>query len=473
MENPKVFISYCWSSPSHEEFVLHVAEKLMSDGIHVILDKWDLKEGQDIYKFMEQMVTDSSVKKVLIISDKKYQEKADNRKGGVGTESQIISSEIYNSIGQEKFIPIVAEYIENKPCLPTFLRTRKYIDLAFEETFFSEYEKLIRNIYNRPATVKPNLGSTPSFITNDTPQTVSTLHIYLEFKDAILKNKIFAKGLSREFLNNIISTFEELRISITNGNYDDQIIDTINRFKPYRDQFCDFVKHICLYVDDISYYEDIFTFFEKTIKYYFPPEGMHSYREEWFDNFKFITMEMYIYLIAYLIEYKKIEYFNMFTNEVYYFSDRQHRDSFDYTIFNPYLRSLEEYRKQRLNLNRISITADLLKDRSDISDINFESFMQADFILSLRSILRDNEKSWFPRSLVFKVHYGKPFELFVRAQSPRNYEIIKKLLDITSKKELIEKFEIASKKHNLSQWRINYESIDFKYLMNLDKLYDA
>ena len=109
-DNPKVFISYSWSGVEHQEVVLNLAEKLMFDGVNVLLDQWDLKEGQDKYVFMEQMVTDPEVSKVLVISDKKYAIKADNRAGGVGTESQIISNEIYTKVKQEKFIPIVTEY---------------------------------------------------------------------------------------------------------------------------------------------------------------------------------------------------------------------------------------------------------------------------------------------------------------------------------------------------------------------------
>ena len=84
---PKIFISYSWSSVAHENRVRELAERLMSDGVLVVLDKWDLKEGQDKFKFMEQMVNDPSIKRVLIICDKEYAEKADERKGGAGTES--------------------------------------------------------------------------------------------------------------------------------------------------------------------------------------------------------------------------------------------------------------------------------------------------------------------------------------------------------------------------------------------------
>ena len=40
----------------------------MHDGIYVVLDKWELKEGQDKYAFMERCVNDPEISKVLIMS---------------------------------------------------------------------------------------------------------------------------------------------------------------------------------------------------------------------------------------------------------------------------------------------------------------------------------------------------------------------------------------------------------------------
>jgi hypothetical protein len=44
---PRVLVSYSWSSPTHQAWVLALAEKLTGHGVHVILDKWDLAPGQD------------------------------------------------------------------------------------------------------------------------------------------------------------------------------------------------------------------------------------------------------------------------------------------------------------------------------------------------------------------------------------------------------------------------------------------
>jgi len=62
--NPKIFISYSWSSAQREQWVLNFATELRDSSVDVILDKWDLKEGNDANAFMEQMVTDPEIKKV-------------------------------------------------------------------------------------------------------------------------------------------------------------------------------------------------------------------------------------------------------------------------------------------------------------------------------------------------------------------------------------------------------------------------
>ena len=51
---PKVFISYSWSSQEHQILVKSWAEQLIADGVEVILDIYDLKEGNDKYAFMER-----------------------------------------------------------------------------------------------------------------------------------------------------------------------------------------------------------------------------------------------------------------------------------------------------------------------------------------------------------------------------------------------------------------------------------
>jgi hypothetical protein len=105
--NPRLYLSYSWSSPEHEAWVLRLATELVEAGIEVILDKWELKEGHDAHAFMERMVTDKSIKKVGLVCDNVYVSKADSRTGGVGTETQIITPDIYSQQEQSKFVAII------------------------------------------------------------------------------------------------------------------------------------------------------------------------------------------------------------------------------------------------------------------------------------------------------------------------------------------------------------------------------
>ncbi|MDP3426471.1 MAG: toll/interleukin-1 receptor domain-containing protein, partial [Humidesulfovibrio sp.] len=120
--NPCVFISYCWYKEETREWVLRLAEDLQGLGVHVTIDAWDLKEGQDVYAFMESCVTSTEIDRVLIVCDKAYAQKADARSGGVGAETAIISKKVYDKVDQTKFFPIILERAEDgQPCLPTYL----------------------------------------------------------------------------------------------------------------------------------------------------------------------------------------------------------------------------------------------------------------------------------------------------------------------------------------------------------------
>ncbi|MEI7713697.1 MAG: SEFIR domain-containing protein [Rhodospirillales bacterium] len=128
---PKAFISYSWSNPSHEQWVISLAGELRESGVDVMLDKWDLKEGDDAHAYMEQMVTNPEITKVVMVCDKIYAEKANRRSGGVGTETQIITPELYGNQSQNKFVAVISELDEGgNGYVPVFYKSRIYIDMS-------------------------------------------------------------------------------------------------------------------------------------------------------------------------------------------------------------------------------------------------------------------------------------------------------------------------------------------------------
>ena len=239
-KRPKAFISYSWSTPGHCDRIRSYAERLVSDGVEVVLDQWDLSEGQDKNAFMEKMVTDKSVSHVLIFSDQEYAQKADNRKAGVGTESQIISQEIYDKVDQKKFIPIVCERDENgEPYLPVFLKSRIWIDFSSPESANENWERLLRVLHGKPIYEKPTLGKAPSYITDGVEKpALPTIGKYNTLRDALVNGKSTVALCRNDFIDAAVSFADKLRVREQPKveHIDEKILEDIHKLLPLRDQ---------------------------------------------------------------------------------------------------------------------------------------------------------------------------------------------------------------------------------------------
>lgn len=109
----------------------------------MILDQVDLIPGDSLPQFMEQSISKSDY--VLIICTPKYKEKADARKGGVGYEESIITSEILLKRNDRKFITVLAtgNWVSSTP----IWANGKYgIDLSDSSTFDDEFSKLVNTL---------------------------------------------------------------------------------------------------------------------------------------------------------------------------------------------------------------------------------------------------------------------------------------------------------------------------------------
>jgi SEFIR domain. len=474
VDSPSVFVSYCWTSTPHQNWVLTLAERLRSDGVNIILDKWDLKEGQDKHAFMESMVTDPNVKKVLIICDKRYKEKADNREGGVGTESQIISDEVYNKVAQTKFIPILSDQdTDGKPNLPVFLKSRIFINLSKQEAFEEEYEKLLFAIFDKPLYKKPPLGTPPSFITDEAAPQILTLHKFSRVKDAITNNKSYSESAIHDFFDTFVEALETFRISSpVDDKFDDIVVNNIERFKPYTDQFAECVRLFCCNSAPQAYYDILFDFLEECLRFLNSTAKMVSWEEEWFANYRFIMYELFLYLIAILIKYRRFNEADFFIREPYFYKSRNEQKTSQYVVFFTNLRIIDVYRNQRLfNNGRFAVSADIISQRITLPWLKLDDIMQADFVLSLRCILHEIKPIWFPKVCVFGDKFYQGFEIFYKAQAHRKFESIKVLLNIVDKADLKDRFGKAKVTYNLDHWRYGlFNSVPFETWMALDKL---
>ena len=139
----KIFISYSWKSPDNVAWVRSLIEKLEKNGFQVVIDRRETHSSDDLNAFMERIITDKEIEKVLIICDKHYKEAANSRTGGVGQEVRMIATDIVDN--PRKYIAILYELDENKKhYVPAFLAGRKYVD--FSKNYNEGYNNLLSEL---------------------------------------------------------------------------------------------------------------------------------------------------------------------------------------------------------------------------------------------------------------------------------------------------------------------------------------
>ncbi|WP_417366727.1 toll/interleukin-1 receptor domain-containing protein, partial [Flavobacterium beibuense] len=160
--SPKIFISYSWDSEEHKDWVRNLADKLIENGIEVILDQYELRPGKNMLHFMDTAIQKAD--KVLIIFTENYKLKADKRKGGVGYEYSICNIDLFKQISDnEKYIPALRNgtYITS---IPEFIQQFISIDMTNDEKREEYIKELISAIYNKPKLTKPQIGTKPDYI---------------------------------------------------------------------------------------------------------------------------------------------------------------------------------------------------------------------------------------------------------------------------------------------------------------------
>jgi len=473
MTPPQVFISYSWSNPEHEQWVVDLANELVESGVHVVLDKWDLREGHDAIAFMEKMVTDPAISKVILVCDQVYAKKADGRAGGVGTEAQIISAEVYAKQAQDKFVAVVAEKdAERKPYLPIYYKSRIYIDLSEGDRYAENFEKLVRWIFNKPLFKRPELGKVPSYINEDDVPALGTSPLAKRAMEGLKSDKGYAKGAVDEYLSTFTEQFERFRMSPGEGQPDDRIVKSIEDFLPARNEFIQVFTTLTQYADPNSYASRIHRFYETLIPYLSRPPHINQWNEIDFDNYKFIVHELFLYGIGILLRGEHLAAASHLLAQPYYVpgnTDYGKNATVSFTVLREYVKSLE-IRNDRLKKGRASLRADMLEQRSHTSGLMFRYLMQADFVCFIRGDMMgaDVWDRWWPETLLYAQRQHGPFEIFARASSKAFLAPVLSLLGASDLTALKAKVESYSKDSSFPRW--SYHTFSPGTLLGLEQL---
>lgn len=474
MSNPRLFISYCWSSA---DWVLDLATLLRRDGVDVVLDKWELKEGQDLHSFMESMVIDPSIEKVAIVCDPAYRDKANNRSGGVGAETLIITPDLYAKREQTKFVPIIAKLDEDgTPPLPAYIKSRIYIDLSDPDKYSQGYEQLLRWIFDKPKYVKPALGEPPAFLSDETSISLDTSLLARRAVERIRLGHPAMIGSLDEYLTIFAANFERFRITDPADPFDEEVVKNIEAFIPSRNEVNNVIGSIARYCRSEDAWRSIHRFFEALIPYTEQESNATRYRGYDIDNFKFIVHELFLGVISILLREERFEGVAHLVRTPYFVKakDPNGRDSTcSFSGIFHYIPSLDELRKTRLSLPRRSVHSDFIEQRSHTSGIAFRHIMQADLVLYIRDCfdsLRSNTgQYWRSISLLFAHRQNGAFEVFARCKSKSYFDRMKVLFDIQKKEDFHPLADAyRSNKLRLPQW--DYHSLNPFELMGYDEM---
>lgn len=423
----RVFISYSWTNASHEKWVLELAERLVNDGgVDVVLDKWNLIQGQD-----------TTIDKVLIICDKGYKEKANNKEGGVGTEAQILSPELYGKISETRYIPIIAEEGENEfdEYMPTYIKNRIGIVMSSPSNYMKGYEELLRVIYDKPRFVKPELGKRPSFLDDEVKTATKLQFINKSLSNYINDNR---QGMIISAVNDFQDEFyNELDKFIINNEdfkqpFDEQLIDNIDRMISIKDEYIKFLENLIYGYKNFNS-DIIIEIFEKLYHY---TEYNGTDNSCITEHYKFLITETFIWTNLILFKFKKYDVMKDILYTRYHLESKFERESQHFSKFRFWLDGVES-RNQRLDTRRLSICADKLVERTTYNNKSYKNeLIEMDIFLYYISVINGTAiEYWYPVTYIYKNEYSK-MRLIEKMERKKYFDDIKILFNVDTKEEM-------------------------------------
>ena len=447
----------------------------MNDGVDVVLDIWNLNEGDDKFAFMEKMVTDTSVTHVLVFSDLEYAKKADARKAGVGSESQIISREVYDKIKQSKFIPVVCEFDDKgEPSLPTFLKSRIWIDFSSPEAANDNWEQLIRVLYGKPAYEKPALGKIPTYITTDVSVPASpALAKFSALKQAILQGKPGVDLYRQDFLDACYAYADALRIRERpkeEANMGERVLEDCGKLKLVRDHLVDWVLLESGVNPSEEFGESLLGMLERLRELKSRPPEVNPWSNVWFEAHQVFVYETFLYVVAALMKKNAFGILHLIFTSHYLLPETEaHRNShFErFDTFYSFSQTLQVLAPEGRKLH--APAAELIKRQADRVELPFTDVIQAELLILLMAFLTDGVR-WYPQTLHYSP-WGSRFPFFVRAAQHRSFQKLAQVTGIDNADQLREMVKAGHERLGVNGWHsFLLSDRSFWNSMNMDAL---
>lgn len=420
----KVFISYAHTNDDHKNRVKDIATELINNGVDVILDIWDFEKGSDLNLKMEESVTKSDV--TLIIGDKYYVDKANNREAGVGKESIILSNNYVKNLnkGNNRILYAFTEKDDmGDPILPNYMLGNNSFDMTDDTNDYQIAEEIARTVYGVPVEPKPKLQPIPDFLEKNSMSSIKKIK-----KVNIINNKLLD-----EFI-------EDLKKDLTELDKDYKKYQDIQTRRDFS-RITTLLKYWEEVVRKVDKAKDIAKISEELLN----TLDLHDKNNN--DATRIFIRLSFVYTIAYAINVENIAFIEDLIKYDYTVEDRET----DYTIINafcnPFFIQKEVYERGILEYRALYFEVEerILRD----IDFNIVEILEADVFLKFITLFNDKKaKSRFNNwnivdsTIYSKVEkYKNSFKYLKSFKREKTINQLLPLLNMDNLKEFIEKLE--------------------------------
>jgi len=230
--------------------------------------------------------------------------------------------------------------------------------------------------------------------------------------EAALSGSEPAAPLYQDFLKGIYHDLEGIKPDFSRfDNYDEAIFNQIQIGEDISYRFIEAALLAARY-ENTEVLKSIYNFFGEFLKLYDIPRGYSGdFRTTDFDGNKFLIHEMFLGFVASLMHSDRWDCFVELLPYELFTEDYRGELYRKYTSIYEYVESFDKSRRDRLGLNRISLSADFLKDRftnGKLSGLlNFREIMDADFFLFQYAVYNIAEldggylDDWYPKTTIY------------------------------------------------------------------------
>ena len=289
----------------------------------------------------------------------------------------------------------------------------------------------------------------------DRHQTESKLSLAI---DAVSNNKSHAASSLTSYLDALLRVLNSFHVvQPREGAFDVRILATVDASKGFVNEYRNLITAISKVEDANVYSPQVISFLEGVLDFKKNYQIKKTAAYLWRDALSFIGRELFLATITPLLANAQWALVRTLLRHQYAIADSQ--QTFGYTAFDGFQRSLDVFRNRRLKLQRLSVAADVLKERVEESSVDFENVMQTDFFLHINSLLNNHSpmNAWYARTLGHadeQVVCG--FDLFVSARAGKMNDGLSQVFDVVDWAQLNEKLEATLRQSNCGVSSIDY-----------------